>query len=260
MAGHSKWHNIKHRKAAVDAKRGKLWTKCAKAIMVAAKNGGADPETNLTLRYAIDEARYCNMPRDTIERNIKKGAGEIGGEDWETVRYEGYGPNGVAIVVDALTNNRTRTATEVRNAFAKYGGNLGATGCVGFMFQTRGSITLSTTGLSEDDVMEIVLAAGAEDVKALGSDDEGAATWLVYAAPVGFQAARASIEEALKSRYGCSIVDARIDQIPTTTAPVSGDNARLVLKLIETLDDNDDVQNVYSNYDIPESEMAELQG
>lgn len=252
MAGHSKWHNIKHRKAAVDAKRGKIWTKCAKAIMVAAKNGGPDPETNLALRYAIDEARYANMPRDTIERNIKKGAGEIGGEDWETIRYEGYGAGGVAVVVEALTNNRTRTAVEVRNAFSKYGGNLGTTGCVSYMFAAKGVITLPGS-TPEDALMEAALEAGAEDVKA-PEGGEGGGDWQVYTAPTSLHAVRDALEKA-----GLTVTDARLDNIPTTTVEVTGDTARSVVKLVEALEDNDDVQKVYANFDIPDSELAALE-
>lgn len=248
MAGHSKWHNIKHRKAAADAKRGKIWTKCAKAIMVAAKNGGPDPETNLALRYAIDEARYANMPRETIERNIKRGVGEIGGEDWEAIRYEGYAPGGVAVVVEALTNNRTRTAVEVRNAFSRYGGNLGTTGCVSFMFETKGVITLPK-GTSEDALMEAALEAGAEDVKA----PEGDGDWLVYTPAASLHAVRDALEKA-----GLTVSDARLDNIPTTSVTVTGDTARDVLKLIEALEDNDDVQKVYANFDIPDSELAAM--
>ena len=252
MAGHSKWHNIKHRKAAVDAKRGKVWTKCAKAIMVAARNGGADPESNLTLRYAIDEARYANMPRDTIERNIKKGAGEIGGEDWETIRYEGYAAGGVAVVVEALTNNRTRTAVDVRNAFSKYGGNLGTTGCVSFMFSAKGVITLPA-GTPEDTLMEAALEAGADDVKAPEGDADSSGDWQVYTVPTSLHAVRDALEKA-----GLTVSEARLDNIPTTTVEVTGDTARSVVKLVEALEDNDDVQKVYANFDIPESELAAL--
>lgn len=253
MAGHSKWHNIKHRKAAADAKRGKLWSKCAKAIMVAAKNGGPDPETNLALRYAIDEARYANMPRETIERNIKKGVGEIGGEDWESIRYEGYGAGGVAIVVEALTNNRTRTAVEVRNAFSKYGGNLGTTGCVSYMFALKGVITLPAS-TPEDKLMEAALEAGAEDVKPPEGDAESSGDWQVYTAPTALHAVRDALEKA-----GLTVTDARLDNIPTTTIQVTGDTARSVLKLVEALEDNDDVQKVYANFDIPDSELAALE-
>ena len=189
MAGHSKWHNIKHRKAAVDKKRGKLWSKCARAIIAAARNGGPDPDSNLTLRYAIDEARYANMPRDTIERAIKKGAGEIGGENWEQVRYEGYGPGGAAILVDALTDNRTRTVGDLRLVFGKYSGNLGSTGCVSYLFEHKGQIIISGSA-GEDAVMEAAINAGAEDV-ASPEDEEG--VWTVTTGPTGPDGVRPEI-------------------------------------------------------------------
>lgn len=254
MAGHSKWHNIKHRKAAVDAKRGKAWTKCAKAIMVAAKNGGADPEANLTLRYAIDEARYANMPRDTIERNIKKGAGEIGGEDWVNIRYEGYAPGGVAVVVEALTNNRTRTAVDVRNAFSKYGGNLGTTGCVSHTFETKGVISVAPEGTDEERLMEAAIEAGAEDVTPPEGTEEDPGEWTVLTPPGSLHVVRDAIEKA-----GLSVSAARIDNIPTTSVLVSGETAKSVLKLVEVLEDNDDVQKVYANFDIPEDELAAME-
>lgn len=164
MARHSHWANIKHKKAKSDAKRGKLWGKCAKAIMVAARHGLPDPNANLALRYAVEEAKAANMPRDTIERAIKKGSGEIGGEDWQEVRYEAFGPGGVAIIIDALTNNRTRTVGDVRMYLTKYGGNLGATGAVGYMFEQKGRITLDADAATEDQLMAIAIDAGAEDV------------------------------------------------------------------------------------------------
>jgi YebC/PmpR family DNA-binding regulatory protein len=253
LAGHSKWHNIKHRKAAVDAKRGKAWTKCAKAIMVAAKNGGPDPETNLTLRYAIDEARYENMPRDTIERNIKKGAGEIGGEDWVDIRYEGYAPGGVAVVVEALTNNRTRTAVEVRNAFGKYGGNLGTTGCVSFMFETKGVIIVAAKGVDEDRLMEVAIEAGAADVTPPEGEGDDEGGWTILTPPASLHTVRDAIEKA-----GFAIEAARLDNIPTTSVVVTGETAKSVLKLVEVLEDNDDVQKVFANFDIPEDELAAM--
>lgn len=260
MAGHSKWHNIKHRKAAVDARRGRQWSKCAKAIMVAAKNGGPDPKANLALQYAIDEARYANMPRDTIERAIKKGSGEIGGEDWSAVRYEGYGPRGVAIVVDALTNNRTRTATDIRNAFAKFGGNLGASGCVSFMFQARGVISLSAPGSTEDQVLELALAAGAQDVRPADDAAPDTGAWLILTAPTDFHAVKSALEQSIAADPSRSITDARIDLLPTTTVSLTGDDARTLIRLIEALEDNDDVQKVYANFEIPDEELAALEG
>jgi len=270
VAGHSKWHNIKHRKAAVDAKRGKAWTKCAKAIMVAAKNGGPDRELNLTLRYAIDEARYANMPRDTIERAIKKGAGLLGTDNYENVRYEGYGPSGVAVVVDALTNNRTRTAGDLRLIFGKFGGNLGTSGCVGFMFESKGrilvdgmqGIEVSSTNPSNRkgaDILrpiylevfyEIAIAAGALDVI---PPDESGLPWTVLTSPTEFHAVRHSLEAS-----GVHIAEASIDMIPTTTITVRGEVAKSMIKLYDSLEENDDVQKVYANFDIPDDEVDVL--
>jgi YebC/PmpR family DNA-binding regulatory protein len=251
MAGHSKWHNIKHRKAAVDKKRGRLWSKCSRAIIAAARQGGPDPASNLTLRYAIDEARYANMPRDTIERAIKKGAGEIGGENWEPVRYEGYGPGGVAILIDALTDNRTRTVGDLRLVFGKYGGNLGAAGCVGFMFEPRGQVLISPEGAGEEKVMDAAIQAGADDVSP--PDGEGG-FWMVATAPGSFQAVKESLERA-----GLKIEEAQLAMVPSTRVEVRGEDARRVLALIEAVEDLDDVQKVYANFEIPESEMAGLE-
>ncbi len=250
MAGHSKWANIKHRKAAVDAKRGKLWSKCSKAIMVAAKNGGSDPTTNLALRYAIDEARYANMPRDTIERAVKKGAGELGAENYEEVRYEAYGPAGVAIIVDALTNNRTRTAADLRSIFSKHGGNLGQSGSVAFQFESRGQIAISGAGLDADRVMEVAIEAGAEDIR----EPEGAdLPWMIYTEPTQFQAVKEAVEAA-----GLKIEEASLTMLPSVTVSVAGDDAAKNLRLIDALEDNDDVQKVYANFEIPDDELAAL--
>ncbi len=255
MAGHSKWHNIKHRKAAVDKKRGKVWTKIAKAIIVAAKNGGPDPASNLTLRYAIDEARYANMPRDTIERAIKKGAGAGEGENFEQIRYEGYGAGGVAIVVDALTDNRTRTATDVRNAFNKNGGNLGTTGCVAFLFNARGEILVEAPASAEEKVMEAAIEAGAIDVQPPSADasDAEAPLWTILTEVTDF----ASVKDAVESA-GLKIAEARLTLLPETNVVVKGDQAKQVMELIEALEDLDDVQKVYSNADIPDEELAAL--
>lgn len=254
MAGHSKWHNIKHRKAAVDSKRSRVWSKCAKAIMVAAKNGGSDPSANLTLRYAVDEARYCNMPRDTIERAIKKGAGELGVQNFENVRYEGYGPGGVAVVVEALTDNRTRTAGDVRNAFTKYGGNLGSTGCVSFMFQTRGQVHIPVTpALDADRLMEVAIEAGAADVSAPDEPGEEGAAWQIATEPVDFLRVKDCIEKA-----GFNIDDASITMIPSTTVRVTGDDAKKLIKLIDLIEESDDVQKVHANFEIDDDELSEL--
>jgi YebC/PmpR family DNA-binding regulatory protein len=248
VAGHSKWHNIKHRKAAVDKKRGKVWSKCSRAIIAAARQGGPDPASNLTLRYAIDEARYANMPRDTIERAIKKGAGEIGGEAWEPVRYEGYGPGGVAILIDALTDNRTRTVGDLRLVFGKHGGNLGSTGSVGYLFEPKGEIVVAAEGASEERVMEAAVEAGAEDVEAPEGED---GVWTVTTSPPAFPAVKESIEKA-----GLTIAEAAVNMVPATRVTVRGDDARKLLALIDAVEDLDDVQKVYSNLDIPAEELS----
>ncbi len=251
MAGHSKWHNIKHRKAAVDKKRGKIWTKCSKAIIVAAKNGGPDPAANLTLRYAIDEARYANMPRDTIERAIKKGAGAGSGESYEPVRYEGYGPGGAAVIVDGLTDNRTRTVGDVRLAFGKYGGNVGSTGCVAYMFESRGQIFVSAEAGAGDKVMDAAIEAGAEDVEPPEGEDE---PWTVLTTVQVFPAVKDRLEAAGK-KAGFSIAEAALTMIPTLRVTLLGDDAKKLASMVDALEDNDDVQKVYTNADIPDGEL-----
>jgi YebC/PmpR family DNA-binding regulatory protein len=253
VAGHNKWSKIKHRKAAVEKKKTRLWSKISRAIMVAARNGGGDPTANLSLRYAIDEARYANMPRDTIERAIKKGAGEGDTSSFEAVRYEGYAPGGVAVVVDALTDNRTRTIVEVRNTFSDHGGNVGASGCVAYMFQPRGEIVVSGKGLTEDRLLEVVLDAGALDVQAVPRDpddddeDPADATFVVTSEVGAFATVRDAAEAA-----GLTISQAHLTMIPETTSAVRGDIAKGVLELLDALEDLDDVQKVYSNADIHE--------
>ncbi|MFN7020226.1 MAG: YebC/PmpR family DNA-binding transcriptional regulator [Phycisphaerales bacterium] len=251
MAGHNKWSKIKHRKAHVEKKKTRIWTKIIKTIMVAAKNGGTDPDCNLPLRYAIDEARYANVPRDTIERAIKKGAGELGGQNYENLRYEGYGPGGAAVVIEALTDNRTRTAADVRMIFSKYGGNLGATGCVAFMFESRGQILVAPKGVNGDRLMETAIEAGAQDIAEPQADD---APWVVFTDPPDFQRVKAAIDKA-----GFPIESAELTLIPTNTTRVEGDNAVNLLKLIDALEDHDDVQKVYSNYDVPEDALAQVE-
>ncbi|MBL8764328.1 MAG: YebC/PmpR family DNA-binding transcriptional regulator [Phycisphaerae bacterium] len=247
MAGHSRWKNIKHRKAASDAKRGKAWSKCVKAIIVAAKNGGQDPSANLSLRYAIDEARYENVPRDTIERAIKKGGGELGDDHYEPVRYEAYGPGGAAIVIDALTNNRTRTAADVRLILSKFGGNLGTTGCVSHCFEARGLLTIPAGTASEDQLLELAAGAGADDV---ATEDDA---WVISTAPASLHVVRTALEAS-----AIKVESARIELVPTVTVSTSGEQAQGLLKLLESLEDNDDVQRVYANFDIAESELDAL--
>lgn len=248
MAGHSRWKNIKHKKAASDAKRGKLWSKCARAIIVAAKNGGGDPDTNLTLRYAIDDAKAANMPKATIENAIRKGTGEGGGENYEAVMYEGYGPGGVAILLEVLTDNRNRTASDVRTVFGKGGGNLGAAGSVAYMFSQKGRIILDKSAASEEQLMELALEAGAEDVQADGE------AWVVLTEPAAFRAVKDALEGA-----DIAVDDAELAFIPANTVEVSGETARKLLNLIDQLEDNDDVQKVHANYSIPEEELASLE-
>lgn len=251
MAGHNKWSKIRHRKAVVDSRRSKVWTKCIKVIMVAAKHGGGDPGMNLSLRYALDEARYANVPRDTIERAIKKGVGELGGQNFENVRYEGYGPAGVAVVIDALTDNRTRTAADVRNAFAKYGGNLGSTGCVSFMFETRGEVFIAPKDVNGDKLMELAVEIGARDVEPPPAED---APWCILTEPADYARVKDAIEKA-----GYTIESASINLSPLNTVMVTGAAAQSMIKLVDLLEENDDVQKVYSNFEVPEEELADLE-
>ncbi len=241
MAGHSKWANIRHRKAAQDAKRGKIYTKLAREITVAAREGGGDPETNPRLRAAIERARKFNMPKENIERAIKRGTGEIAGESYEEVTYEGYGPGGVAIIVKCLTDNRNRTAAEVRHAFSKHGGNLGTSGCVSWMFERKGVITVSAEKYDEEEIMMAAIEAGADDV--VKEEDK----FVIYTEPSSLEDVRKGIVNA-----GIEIEEAKLDLIPTTTTRVEGETAEKVLKLLMALEDLDDVQEVYSNFDMPE--------
>ncbi len=248
MAGHSKWANIKHRKARQDAAKGKTWSKCSKAIIVAAKNGGGDPETNLTLRYAIDEAKAANMPKDTIEKAVKKGAGELeDGTSYEELRYEGYGASGVAIIVDCLTDNVNRTAPEMRKIFEKGGGNLGKPGAVAFGFSQKGLIAIEQANATEDQLMEIALDAGAQDVQL--SDD----VWEVTTEPADFIAVKEAISAA-----GIETASAEITMIPANTVACDEPAATKLMRLIDMLDEHDDVQNVYHNADISDDVMAKL--
>jgi YebC/PmpR family DNA-binding regulatory protein len=248
MAGHSKWANIKHRKARVDQKRGKMWSKCARAIIMAAKNGGGDPAANLALRYAIDEARAANMPKDTIENAIKKGTGAAGGENYEAVIYEGYGPHGVAVMLDVLTDNRNRTAGEIRKAFERAGGNLGTSGCVAYQFAGKGQAFVLKESTDEDTLMTVALDAGAEDVI-----DEGEA-WQVLCEPADFVAVRDALDAA-----GIAVETAGLTMIPGSTVTCTGETARKVMNLVDALEDHDDVQKVYANFDIPDEELAALE-
>lgn len=253
MAGHSKWANIRHRKERQDKKKGAMWSKCSKALMAAARQGGPDPDTNLTLRYAIDEAKYANMPKDTIKRAIEKGAGAGQGDDFQEITYEGYGPGGTAIIVDALTDNNTRTVGDVRNLFKKGGGSLGNANSVAYMFQTKGRINVAGDSISEDELMEKALEAGADDVEMPEPDGDDAGVYTIITDPTQFM----TVKDALEAG-GVTIADATIAKIPDNTVEVRGDDARKLMNLLDALEDNDDVQKVYSNADIPDDELAAL--
>ncbi len=244
MAGHSHWANIKHKKARVDSKRAKVWGKIAKKIMIAAK-GGANPADNLSLRYIIDEAKAANMPKDTIEKAVLKGSGELGAENFEEVVYEGYGPSGVAMLVEALTDNRARTAPELRLIFDRNGGNLATTGSVGFQFTKQGLITLDAAGLDEEALMEVAIESGAEDVQSEGY------VRIVITPPADFMAVKDAMEAA-----GFKIEDAQIANVPQNTVALEGDVAERVRRLIDLLEDNDDVQSVSHNAELPEEANA----
>lgn len=250
MAGHSHWANIARKKALVDNKRGKLWSKLAKAIIVAAKMGGGDPDANLRLRYAIDAAKAVSMPKDNITRAIKAGTGELQGGNLEEVLYEGYGPGGVAVMCEILTDNRNRTAPEIRKVFELNDGKLGATGCVGWMFERKGVFVIAAEKADEDTLMEIALEAGADDVKQ--SDDK----FEITCDPSVF----AAVGEALTAA-GIQSESSDIARIPTNTVNVDDPEVgRKVLRLMEQLDNHDDVQSVTSNFNIPDEAMAQIAG
>lgn len=240
MAGHSHWKNIKRQKAVVDAKRGRVWSKIARKIIIAAKRGG-DPASNLTLRYVIDEGKDANMPKETILNAIKKGTGELGGENYEEVTYEGYGPGGVALIVEALTNNRARTVAEVRHAFDLAGGNVGTTGSVGFQFAKQGILSIRADATTEDRLLELALDAGAEDVRNVGEAFE------VLTAPAAFH----KVKEALATAK-IPLEASQITYLPKTTVAVEGDAAAKLTKLVDTLEDNEDIQNVSHNAELPD--------
>ena len=241
MAGHSHWSKIKRAKGANDAKRGKIWSKIARKIIIAARNGG-DPRDNLSLRYTIDEAKAVNMPKDTIEKAIMKGTGELGAENYESMTYEGYGSGGVAIFIEALTNNRSRTAPELRSIFERAGGNLATNGSVAFQFTKQGILSIKSDAVPEDRLLEAALEAGAEDVKNEGEVFE------VITTPVAYLKVREALTAA-----GIPIEAGEITNLPLNTIPVEGENAQKLLKLIDALEDNDDVQSVSHNAELPES-------
>jgi YebC/PmpR family DNA-binding regulatory protein len=251
LSGHSKWSSIKHKKGAADAKRGKLFSKLSRAIIVAAKEGGGDPSGNLALQNAIEKAKSYSMPKENIDRAIAKGSGaDADASAFETVMYEGFGPSGVAVIVEALTDNRNRTAGEVRNVFTKNDGNLGGSGAVAWLFERHGVVLVDAAGVEEDELMLAAAEGGADDVELDGS------TFQVTCAPEALSAVRASVEAA-----GFAVESAELTMIPKTTVEVTDESdAKKVLRLIDQLEENDDVQDVYANFDIPERVLEAVAG
>ena len=247
MSGHSKWATIKHKKAAVDARRGKVFTKLIRELTSAARMGGGDIESNPRLRTAVAAAKGSNMPGDTIQRAIKKGTGELPGEVYEEITYEGYGAGGVAVLVEVLTDNKNRTVAEIRHIFAKHGGNMGETGCVAWMFDRKGLMTLSSDQIDEDSLLELMLEAGGDDVKTEPDVYE------IVTAPEAFEDVRSALEQK-----GLTMDVAEITMLPQNTVPIEGKQAEQVLKLMEALDDQDDVRKAHANFDISDEVMAAL--
>lgn len=242
MSGHSKWHNIQNKKGKADAKRGKIFTKIGRELMIAVKNGGPDPDNNPKLRDAIAKAKAANMPNDTVQRSIKKASGELGAVDYERIVYEGYGPSGVAVIVDTLTDNKNRSAGNVRSAFTKGGGNMGTTGCVGFMFQEKGEIVIEKGDLDEEELMMMALDAGAED---FNSDEEE--VFIITTTPEDF----GTVREALEAE-GLEFLEAAVKMIPNTYTEIDEEAAKKFQKMLDLLEDDDDVQEVYHNAEFPE--------
>ncbi|ENZ02154.1 YebC/PmpR family DNA-binding transcriptional regulator [Clostridium thermobutyricum] len=241
MSGHSKWHNIQAKKGKMDAKRGKIFTKIGKELIMAAKNGGPNPDSNAKLRDIIAKAKAANMPNDTISRAIKKATGELAAVNYDHIVYEGYGPSGVAVIVDTLTDNKNRSAGNVRSAFTKGGGNMGTQGCVGFMFQEKGEIVIEKGDLDEEEVMMTALDAGADDFQA---EDE---VFVVYTTPDTFGEVRENLEGA-----GYEFLEAGVKMIPDTTTAINEEDAKKFQKMLDLLEDDDDVQEVYHNAEFPE--------
>ena len=241
MSGHSKWHNIQNKKGKADAKRGKIFTKLGKEIIIAVKNGGPVPDINPKLRDVIAKAKANNMPNDTVTRLIKKASGELSGVDYEKIVYEGYGPSGVAVIVETLTDNKNRSAGNVRSAFTKGGGNMGATGCVGFMFQEKGEIVIEKEDKDEDEIMMLALDAGAED---FASEEE---VFIITTTPEDF----GTVREALEAE-GLEFLEAAVKMIPDTYTELNEDDAKKFKKMLDLLEDDDDVQEVYHNAEFPE--------
>jgi YebC/PmpR family DNA-binding regulatory protein len=245
MSGHSHWARIKRKKGANDSKRGKLWSKLARQITIAAKGGG-NPDDNLTLRYAIDKAKEANMPNETIDRAVKKGSGELGSINYEDIRYEGYGPGGVAVMIQCLTDNRNRTAPEIKKIFETRGLSLGSPGCVGWLFSQKGLIIIAAGDATEEKLMEVALDAGAEDIQQV---DDG---FEVSCPPTSFETVKKALKDA-----GIKIASSDLTMVPQNTVKLEGDDARKMLALMEAIEDHDDVQNVYANFDIADEEMGE---
>jgi YebC/PmpR family DNA-binding regulatory protein len=244
MSGHSKWHTIKHKKGALDAKRGKVFTKLIKEISVAARTGGGDPDANARLRKAISDAKAANMPNDTIARAVRRGTGAEEGVTYEEITYEGYGPGGVAVMVESMTDNRNRTVAEIRHMFSKNGGNLGTAGAVNWMFEKKGYIVVAKSAKPEDELFEIVTDAGAEDLR----DDED--NFEIITSPDGFDAVLEAVKKA-----GLEPEVAEVELLPKEYKKVEGAEAKQMLKLMESLEDHDDVQKVSANFDISEADM-----
>jgi YebC/PmpR family DNA-binding regulatory protein len=244
MSGHSKWHSIKHKKAAADSKRGRIFTRLIKEMTAAARMGGGDVDANPRLRLAVATAKASNMPADNIKRAIMRGTGELPGVSYEDVNYEGYGPGGVAVFIHVLTDNRNRTVAEIRHILSKNGGNLGETGCVGWMFERKGYFVIEKAGISEDSLMEIALGAGADDMREDGDNFE------IFTFPDSFDAVKSALEAAK-----INIAASEISMVPQNYVKLEGKHAQTMLKLMEALEDHEDVQNVWSNFDIDEADL-----
>ncbi|MGE5577089.1 MAG: YebC/PmpR family DNA-binding transcriptional regulator [Syntrophothermus sp.] len=252
MSGHSKWANIKHKKEKADAQRGQAFTKVTREIMVAARQGGPDPAANFRLRLAIEKAKSVNMPNDNIARAIKRGSGEMDGESYEELTYEGYGPGGVAVLLEILTDNRNRTAGDIRHIFSRHGGNLGENGCVSWMFEKKGLLAIEKTGLpkgwTEDDLMMQALEAGAEDVQSEGENYE------IITTPADFEKVKGDLE-----KQGVKFASAEVTMIPKNTVEVAGKEAGQLMRLLDALEEHDDVQNVHTNSEMSDETIAALE-
>ncbi len=246
MSGHSKWHSIKHKKGALDAKRGKLFTKIIREMSIAARIGGGDPNSNPRLRTAVDKAKSVNMPADNIKRAIQKGTGELEGASYEDLTLEGYGPGGIAILVEGTTDNRNRTVSEIRHIFSKNGGNLGGAGSVSHMFKLRGFLSIAKEKITEEKLMEVALDAGADDI--LGEGD----TWEVFTPPNAYEAVLEAVKKA-----GAEPEESQLGKYADTTIALEGQKAQQMLKLIDALEESDDVQNVWANFDVSDKELEE---